>query len=229
MVERSIKKLTDREHILARASMYIGAISDTAKEMCLMNGDNKFTFTNVTYNPGLLKIFDEILDNSVDEAIATNFKYANTINISFANNTFSIEDNGRGLPQGEIDGVPQAVIAFTEARAGSNFDETTKAKGIGMNGIGSYLTNCYSKSFIVETSNGVNKITLTCKDNAETHSHAISKSSKQGTKVTFTPDLEKFGMTEIKSVYFELITNRCFHLAQSFPDIKFKLDFKGVS
>ncbi len=47
----TIKKLTDREHILTRASMYLGAMVDTPKEMMLLQ-DNKFEFATVSYNRG---------------------------------------------------------------------------------------------------------------------------------------------------------------------------------
>ena len=205
--------------------MYIGSISNTKKEMLILQ-DNKFVYKEVEYNPGFMKIFDEILDNSIDEAIRTNFQHANTISITYNKGSFTIEDNGRGVPQQpSLDGTPQAVIAFTEARAGSNFDEATKANGIGTNGIGSYLTNVYSTKFSVETSDGKNTLTLKCDSNAINQSYDIKKSKKQGTKVSFTPDLEKFGMSQIDDIYFELIMNRTFHLSQSFPLIKFNINF----
>lgn len=224
--ENVIKKLTDREHILLKPSMYIGAIDITSKELLILEND-KFVFKTVSYNPGFLKIFDEILDNSIDEAIRTKFEYANNIYIEFKDNTFTIEDNGRGVPQSCVGDLPQAVIAFTEARAGSNFDEKTKANGIGTNGIGSFLTNVYSKSFIVETCDGVNKLTLECKNNAESFTYKIKPNNKKGTKVIFEPDLNKFNMQKVNTIYFDLIKNRCLHLAQCFPEIKFKLELEG--
>lgn len=226
MKQNIIQKLTDREHILSRPSMYVGGISEVTRELSIREGD-KFIFSSICYNPGFLKIFDEIQDNSIDEAIRTNFQYATTIKISFdkSKNEFTVEDDGRGVPQTLIhDGLPMAVVAFVEARAGSNFAEETKANGIGTNGVGSFLTNVFSKSFTVKTSDGVNELTLKCTNNAASYTYNIKPSNKRGTTVSFIPDLEKFGMTEVSDVYFRLIENRCFHLAQSFPEIKFKLD-----
>jgi len=220
-----IVKMSDREHCLARPSMYIGGISEVTKEILQLE-EGRFIYKEVTYNPGFLKIFDEILDNSIDEAIRTNFQYATNIKISYnkKKNEFSIEDDGRGIPQTIAhDNLPQAVIAFTEARAGSNFSEDTKANGIGTNGIGSFLTNVYSKRFVVRTYDGKNELTLVSVNNAESFSFDTKASSKQGTTVSFVPDLERFGMSEVNETYFSLIENRCFHLAQSFPEIKFKL------
>jgi DNA gyrase/topoisomerase IV subunit B len=224
MKQNIIKKLTDREHILLKPSMYIGGISEVTKEI-LQYQDGKFIYKEVTYNPGFLKIFDEILDNSIDEAIRTNFKFATNIKISYnkKKNEFIIDDDGRGIPQTIAhDGLPSAVVAFTEARAGSNFTDE-KANGIGTNGIGSFLTNVYSTKFIVKTSDSKSELTLVSVNNAESFSFDIKPAAKQGTSVAFIPDLSKFNMTEITDVYFSLIENRCFHLAQSFPEIKFKL------
>lgn len=222
-----IQKLSDRDHIILKPSMYVGGISEIEKTVLLLNNDY-FVFEEVVYVPGFLKIIDEIIDNSIDEAIRTKFKFSNKISISYKDGTFTITDNGRGLPQDIAhDGLPQAVIAFTEARAGSNFDEKTKANGIGTNGIGSFLTNVYSNTFTVITCNGKDTIKLESKNNAETYTYSIKKGGKQGTSVIFTPDLSKFNMTEISEVYFRIIENRCIHLAQSFPEITFNLDLKG--
>jgi DNA gyrase/topoisomerase IV subunit B len=204
--------------------MYIGATDETKKEICILDGTS-FKFKEISYIPGFMKIIDEIIDNSIDEGIRTNFDYADTVMISYADGVFSIEDNGRGVPQSEAyDGIPQAVLAFTEARAGGNFDEATKANGIGMNGVGSYLTNVYSKTFTVETYDGKHKLVLSSINNAESYSYKITNSAKHGTKVVFEPDLIRFGMRDISNVYFDLIQNRCFHLAQCFPKLKFKLN-----
>lgn len=219
-----IKKLSDREHIRLKPNMYIGGISEVAKEM-LQFENSKFVYKEVTFIPGFLKIFDEILDNAIDEAIRTNFKFATNIKVSFnkKKNEFTIEDDGRGIPQTIVyDNLPAAVVAFTEARAGSNFTDE-KANGIGTNGIGSFLTNVYSTKFVVKTSDSKNELTLVSVNNAESFTFEIAPSKKQGTSVTFAPDLSLFKMTEISNVYFSLIENRCFHLAQSFPEIKFKL------
>lgn len=233
MKQNTIKKLSDREHILQRASMYIGAVAETSKEVLVLE-DNKFIYKQVKYVPGLLKIIDEIIDNSLDEAIRTNFKYSTNISISFdkEKTQFEIQDDGRGLPQTiGHDGLPMGVIAFTEARSGSNFADETKANGIGMNGIGSYLTNVYSTYFHVDTRDGNNKLVISSKNNAESYTYKISPLTKpqHSTTVTFCPDLEKFKMKSIDQVYFSLIANRCFHLVQSFPEIKIKLNLPGIS
>ena len=65
-IEKKFKKLDDVSHVLHRPSMYIGSIKPhTAKKYLLEDG--KMIQREITYNPGFLKIFDEIITNSVDE------------------------------------------------------------------------------------------------------------------------------------------------------------------
>ena len=65
-LEKKFRKLDDIDHALSRPSMYIGSIKPhTAKKFVPVEG--KMELQELTYNPGLLKIFDEILTNSVDE------------------------------------------------------------------------------------------------------------------------------------------------------------------
>lgn len=76
--------LDDRAHCLKRPSMYIGSTT--------YESHNRFLFgkwTKVSYVPGLVKIIDEIIDNSVDEAIRTNFEYANVISVDIKDNIVS--------------------------------------------------------------------------------------------------------------------------------------------
>ena len=81
MQDNSIKKLSEKDHLLQRPGMYIGQVTQTTKEMFVLQSD-KFTVKENTFIPGLIKIINEIVDNSVDEFIRTKGEYANKINIS---------------------------------------------------------------------------------------------------------------------------------------------------
>jgi len=70
--KNDFKILDDREHILQRPSMYVGSIS--SEEQTDFNLiDEKISYHTVNVVPGLLKIINEIIDNSVDEAIKTKY------------------------------------------------------------------------------------------------------------------------------------------------------------
>jgi DNA gyrase/topoisomerase IV subunit B len=75
--ENVIKQLSDKEHVLLRPGQYIGASVLTKCSTFILNKETeKFEYKEIEYVPGFLKIIYEILDNSVDEAIRTNYTYA---------------------------------------------------------------------------------------------------------------------------------------------------------
>ena len=97
MKENTIVKLTDREHVLKRQSMYLGSIKPIKHEDIFLEGD-KFVYKEYESVDGLLKIINEIIDNGVDEAIRTNFKFATSIRVTVEDNKVTVWDNGRGIP-----------------------------------------------------------------------------------------------------------------------------------
>lgn len=228
MQDNSIKKLSEKDHLLQRPGMYIGQVTQTTKEMFVLQSD-KFKIKDNTFIPGLIKIINEIVDNSVDEFIRTKGEYANKINISINNNTVCIEDNGRGIPviKEETTNEWGPVLAWTHARAGANFSNNSDT--IGTNGVGSFATNVFSELFIGETSDGSNKLTLTCKNNLDSMDVVVSKSNKRFTKVTFKPDLARFNIDNIDDIHMNIIKQRIFFLSVSYPNIKFTFNDEIIS
>lgn len=224
MKQNIIKRLSDRDHLLAKPAMYIGGTNNIIAERLLII-DGKLEFREIEFNPGLWKIIDEIFANAIDEGIRTNFKFSNNITVTMSRDQIIVSDNGRGLPQDLMDdGTPMGVVAFTEARAGTNFSEETKADAsIGTNGVGSFATNVFSSEFIVDTYNGKSGLHLICRNNMETVDFQVKKSTtSNGTTVKFKPDLQRFGLVEINEIYPLLMSNYMMHLSQVFP-IKFTL------
>ena len=79
-MKNDIVELTDREHILKRPAMYIGAVDATESEEYILE-NNKVELKTVKFVQALVKIINEIIDNSVDAAIKSNFKDCNKITI----------------------------------------------------------------------------------------------------------------------------------------------------
>lgn len=225
-----IKKLTEREHIIQRPTMYIGAVDLTKSNEYILI-DDKIEYKEIEYVPGLIKIINEIIDNSVDVAIKTNFKSSNEINIKMEKDYIEVQDNGTGIPvikNSDNHYLPE--LAWGHARAGSNFEDDNNRTQIGMNGVGSYATNCFSKQFIGNTDDGKNHYTITFKNNASEFTEKVSKSSgKTGTVVKFYPDLEKFGLNEINDTHINVIKQRLINLSMTFPDICFKFNNKKIN
>ncbi|RMD47279.1 MAG: hypothetical protein D6834_01160, partial [Aquificota bacterium] len=233
MNKNEIVKLSDREHVLKRPNMYIGGLEPIKeKDLFFDFQKQKFEYKEIEYVPGLLKIINEIIDNSIDEAIKTNFKYANKISVKINDNEIKVEDNGRGISTDieKTTKLPQAVVAFTHAKSGSNFGNDDERKSIGMNGVGAFCTAVFSKKFKVETKNNKELCKISLKNNLNNVNFHKSKSRTKDTytKISFEPDLERFKLKEIKEEYKSLVFQRLLMLSQVFPTINFKFNGKTI-
>lgn len=227
MQENKVIQLTEVEHVLKRSARYLGGTVKSIVTRFFIN-DDKIEYGTIEYVPALLKLIREVLDNSIDEAIRTSYKFANKINISITNDTIIIEDNGRGIPviYGEnssgvkIDKL-MPLLAWTELRAGSNFDDDENNATAGQNGEGASLTNIWSKSFIGETCDGVMYCKVSCKDNLSKIDVSTKASKKKFTKVTFKPDLNRMGLEIIDDIYKDLLEFDLMFLKETYPEITF--------
>ena len=242
MEKFQIKKLTDREHIIHRPSMYIGSISNEEHEIAIFENigeEPKLQNATVSYPPGLVKIINEVIDNSVDIIIKT--KQGNKIKVDITKDKVTVEDNSTGFPVPEkfkkLKGVAPreifedlpVVIALGNARAGSNFEDEENLGQMGTNGVGAFATNCFSKRFICTTKTDDSTTKAEWRDNAILHTCNIEhKKSHPGTEVTFWPDLEKFGVAEITEDVLKVIGTRLVVLALTYPEIKFVFNNKTI-
>jgi len=222
----TIKVLDDRSWILLRPHNVIGSIQAVEHSSFLFNQlDRKFKWTTYQYIPGLIKIIDEIIDNSVDVAIKSNFKFANEISIEVSHNKVTITDNGYGISVSQnTEGVWSPEIAWGRARAGSNFEDDESRISAGLNGIGSFSTNVFSKKFTGITDDGKNKLKVTFKNNAEAVETELLTSVTPGTQVSFFPDLKRFGVEKIDLLHQSLIYQRVLNLSMLYPEIRFKFN-----
>lgn len=223
MSKFEIKKLSDREHIIKRPSMYIGSISNEESEELVLT-DNSAQQKTLTYPPALVKIINEVLDNSVDAILKT--KIGNEVSVTIESQSVSISDNSAGFPSPknpkDAENAPM-VLALGNARAGSNFNDDDNIGQIGTNGVGAFATNCFSKSFNVISKNTNSQQTAAWKNNAEFvgYDYKAKSNSKTGTTVEFEPDLQRFGLSEISEDVKEVVKSRMLMLALTYPKIKF--------
>jgi len=214
-VDKKFKKLDDISHVILRPGMYIGSIKPhTANKWIVEEG--KMTQREITYNPGFLKIFDEIVTNSVDESKREGSKL-NIIKVDLDRNTnkVTIWDNG-GIPvvknTEHDEWIPEMV--FSNLKAGSNFDDTEERSWAGTNGVGSTLTNIYSKEFNISTCDGKSSFTQTFSNNMRERTQPVVKKSKANhTEISYVTDLEKFGLNEIDDDHYKMIEKRIYDIA----------------
>ena len=225
--KREFKVLTDVEHVLLRPNMYIGGINLAEKEQWIYDrSSGRFKFGTVKYVPALVKCASELIDNSIDVAIDTNFEKATKIQVNVDDKSIEVIDNGIGIPCEPPKNSPGekrtcAEIAWTTLKSGTSFGENRNK--IGTNGVGSSCVNVFSKLFIGESDDGRHSQTITCRNNlSEIKAGRICKSSgKPGVRVYCEPDLERFGLDKIDDVHRDLIYQRLVNLAISYPKIKF--------
>jgi DNA topoisomerase-2 len=201
-IEDTYKKYTQIEHVLARPGMYVGEIATITSEQWILNEEKDKLFSKyVKWNPGIYKLFDEIVTNAADESQRNNL--LKNIKISITNNTISVYNDGAGIPIQihKEHGIYVAELIFGNLLSSSNYNDKEKRTTGGLNGLGAKLTNIYSSEFIIETVSNNEKYTQIFKNNLSEILppiiEKVNKTIKPYTKITFTPDLEKFGMKKL--------------------------------
>ena len=218
MMVDTYKKYTQIEHILARPGMYIGDTKCTTEECWIVNTEtNVAEFKMCKWNPGIFKIFDEILVNATDEVQRNNAVKCIKIEIS---DKFISVYNDSGIP---IEIHPEYNIyipelIFANLLTSSNYDDTVKRTTGGLNGLGAKLTAIFSKTFIVETAKSGKKYTQIYEKNLNVIGKpVITSSTKEYTKITFYPDFEKFGVEQISDDTTKVLIKRVFDICAITP------------
>jgi len=230
-VDKKFKKLDDIDHVILRPGMYIGSIKPHKAIKWIVDED-KMIQKEVTYNPGLLKIFDEIVTNSVDESKRPGSKLnIIKVNIDRTTNYINIWDNG-GIPvvkhTQHKEWIPEMI--FSNLKAGSNFNDEEQRTGAGTNGVGSTLTNIYSKEFTVTTCDGANHFTQTFSNNMRKRTAAkVKKSTKGFTEINYLVDFEKFALTGIDEDHFKMIEKRVYDIAACNTNLKVYFNGKLIN
>lgn len=228
MSKEEFKILTARDHVRTRIGMYMGSASKEEVDRFVLG-----KWKRSVYVPALSKMIDEILDNSIDEAIRTNFQHANKINVSIDDDKVTVTDNGRGIPQEDVydettrQHIQRPVAAWTKVNAGTSFDDNRVT--IGTNGVGSAATNFLSLKFIGKTWQNGNLIEVNCKNGGL--DVKVNKKEKEGngTEVSFVPDFDLFEVGSLSDLdTVSLLEDRLISLQMAFPEIAFSFNKKRI-
>ena len=169
--EDSIQVLEGLEAVRKRPGMYIGSVSIR----------------------GLHHLIYEIVDNSVDEALAG---YCTEINVTLnKDNSVTVKDNGRGIPVGihHKMGIPTVEVVFTILHAGGKFGGGGYKMSGGLHGVGASVVNALSDWLVVEVRNGEGIYRQRYeRGKTVTKLERVGDTKEKGTIVTFLPDATIF-------------------------------------
>ena len=185
-----IKVLAGLEAVRKRPSMYIG---NTAEE-------------------GLHHLVYEVVDNSIDEALAG---YCSQIRVTIhPDNSVSVEDNGRGIPvdMHPTEKMSALELVMTTLHAGGKFDHSTYKVSGGLHGVGVSVVNALSEFTRAEVKRDGKTYLQTYRyGKKDSEISIIGESSLSGTTITFKPDTQIF--TETTEYKYDIIQNRLRELA----------------
>ncbi|MGB0430909.1 MAG: DNA topoisomerase (ATP-hydrolyzing) subunit B [Bacteroidia bacterium] len=185
----SIQALEGMEHVRMRPSMYIGDVGTR----------------------GLHHLVYEVVDNSIDEALAG---HCNEIIVTITeNNGITVEDNGRGIPvdMHKKEGVSALQVVMTKIGAGGKFDKDSYKVSGGLHGVGVSCVNALSNDLKATVyRNGIEYEQEYKRGKAQYDVREVGPTEKRGTTVTFQPDNSIFQAT----VYnYETLSSRLRELA----------------
>ena len=207
------KKLTHIEHILKRPDSYVGSLVPGPVDTWRLVDDH-FERHTVQIAPALIKIFDEILVNAIDQHTLHPRKVTR-IDVSWnSNGVVTVKNNGDGIPikkhQTENVWIPELI--FGHLLTSSNYDDEQERTTGGRNGYGAKLTNVFSKRFTVRVGT---KYSQTWHDNMSRMDEATinEKGHTNGVEIEFLTDWARFGQSSFSPDFATVITRRTWDAA----------------
>ncbi len=196
----NIQVLEGLEAVRKRPAMYIG---DTGQR-------------------GLHHLINEVVDNSIDEALAGHCDHI-IVQIN-KDGSMTIEDNGRGIPVDKHPklGLPAVEVVLTKLHAGGKFDKDTYKVSGGLHGVGVSCVNALSTVFTAEIHRGGKIHTMSFERGITKNSlKTEGKTDRTGTIITFLPDPTVF--TQTVEFKFNIIAERMRELAFLNPEVTIEL------
>jgi DNA topoisomerase-2 len=239
-----VQQKTDKQHILDNPDTYIGSVEQIDSDMWIMSEDDeKIIEKNISYIPGLFKLFDEGIVNCRDHVVRMKTRIdANSenalpvthIDISIeTDGTITMINDGNGIDVAQKDGIWIPELVFGHLRTSTNYNKDEKKIVGGKNGFGFKLVLIWSSYGRIETVDHIRglKYIQEYKNNLdEICKPSISKcKNKPYTKITFRPDFQRLGISGPSSDIIALLKKRVYDIAAvTDKNIKVKYNDKLV-
>jgi len=226
-----VQQKTDKQHILDNPDTYIGSVETVDTDMWIMNDTNdKIIEKNISYIPGLFKLFDEGIVNCRDHVVRMKSKIdsnvENSLPVTYIDIT--IQEDGTIIMINDGNGidvvqhpeyktwVPELI--FGHLRTSTNYNKDEKKIVGGKNGFGFKLVLIWSEQGSIETVDHIRglKYTQEFKDNLDTIcSPKITKATKTKpyTKITFKPDYHRLGINNLTPDMIALLKKRVYDIS----------------
>ena len=201
-IEQQYQKKTQLEHILLRPDTYVGSVDPHTQPMWVLDANSgKMVNRQVTFTPGMYKIFDEIIVNAADNKQRDSTMNKIMVDIDSEEGFIKVWNNGNGIPvvMHEVEKCYVPELIFGNLLTGSNFDDKEQKTTGGRNGYGAKLANIFSTKFIVETFDSSRSLLYKQEftDNMNVKGEPEIKKKSTGTdftSITFYPDFKRFKM-----------------------------------
>lgn len=234
-LEDKYRLMSDIEHVLELPDMYIGSRHPQTISTTINGVD-----TVVTYSPGLIKLFDEIIINAIDES--TRDPTLTTIAITIDQSTgpmgnagathvgrIGVKNNGTGMdvvkhPTYKV-WIPSLV--FGTLRTSTNYKQAER-KTAGIHGLGAKLTAIFSKTFTITTHDAKRHKTFqqTFSDNLKHKSTPtiVTETTSGYCDIQYIPDYAYFGYTNLTPDNYTMMRQRVDHVAALYPHLAFSVN-----
>ena len=237
-----VQQKTDKQHILDNPDTYIGSVETINADMWVMSETNdKIIQKNISYIPGLFKLFDEGIVNSRDHVVrmktridsqSENALPVTHIDVTIEpDGTITMVNDGNGIDVAQKDGIWIPELVFGHLRTSTNYNKDEKKIVGGKNGFGFKLVLIWSTYGRIETIDHIRglKYIQEYKNNLdEICKPSITKASKSKpyTKITFRPDYQRLGIPGPSLDLIALLKKRVYDIS-AITDKTLKVKYNG--